>query len=129
MLQVIKQAYIAEGYMLALSNGNSLFEDSIEAWKYGPVIPNIYEAYRKHGSSRISHQKDLDISNIYQNEALKKFLDYIFDKYSNFTGSQLIVLTHKKGTPWDQVYVPNIPHIEIERERIQSYYEGLLGCA
>ncbi len=128
MLQVIKLAFISEGYMLALSNGNSLFEDPIEAWKYGPVIPSIYEAYKKYGSRSIRQEKDLDISNIEGNSYLTRFLDHMFEKYSKFTGSELIALTHKEGTPWKQVYKPNIPHIKIERERIQSYYEDLLNC-
>jgi uncharacterized phage-associated protein len=109
-------------------NGSSFEEKAVEAWKYGPVIPSIYEAYKKYGSRSIRQEKDLDISNIEGNSYLTKFLDHMFEKYSKFTGSELIALTHKEGTPWKQVYKPNIPHIEIERERIQSYYEDLLNC-
>ena len=36
-MQVLKLTYISEGYSLAI-DGERLFGDRIEAWKYGPNI-------------------------------------------------------------------------------------------
>ena len=50
-LQVIKLAYIAHGFTLALL-GRSLVPEPIEAWRYGPVIPSIYTAEYNFVNSR-----------------------------------------------------------------------------
>jgi antitoxin SocA-like protein len=52
-LQVIKLAYIAHGWMLALYQ-RPLISDSIEAWKYGPVIPTLYHALKKYGAGSVT---------------------------------------------------------------------------
>ena len=44
-LQLIKLTYIAHGWMLTLY-GRPLIVDEVEAWKYGPVIPDLYQATR-----------------------------------------------------------------------------------
>ena len=38
-MQLVKLAYIAYGWYLAIYE-KRLFDDRIEAWKYGPIIPN-----------------------------------------------------------------------------------------
>ena len=37
-MKLQKLLYLAQGIHLALENGAPLFEDTIEAWKYGPVV-------------------------------------------------------------------------------------------
>lgn len=37
-----------------LKNGMALFDDRIEKWQYGPVIPNVYNNFRSYGFSRIT---------------------------------------------------------------------------
>jgi uncharacterized phage-associated protein len=44
-MQLLKLVYIAHGWSLAIL-GRDLFPDRIEAWKYGPVIPDLYRATR-----------------------------------------------------------------------------------
>lgn len=38
----------------------------------------------------------------------------------------LIDRTHKKGTPWQQVYKEGIDGIIIDGDRIKNYYKSLL---
>src|SRR5437660_12739202 len=52
-LQIIKLAYIAHGWMLALYQ-RPLILDRIEAWKYGPVIPDLYRALRDYGGGSVT---------------------------------------------------------------------------
>ena len=52
-MQLIKLSYIAHGWTLAILD-NPLFKDIVEAWRYGPVVPDIYHRYKKFGYSRIS---------------------------------------------------------------------------
>jgi len=40
-MKIIKLVYIAHGWMLGI-NGLPLMKDPIEAWRYGPVIRELY---------------------------------------------------------------------------------------
>ena len=53
-MQLMKLVYIAYGWYLAMHNAR-LFDDRIEAWKYGPVIPNLYHATKHFGGNIIPH--------------------------------------------------------------------------
>lgn len=37
-----------------LKQGISIFEDKVEKWQYGPVIPDVYNSFRSYGFSRIT---------------------------------------------------------------------------
>ncbi|MCY4000360.1 MAG: DUF4065 domain-containing protein, partial [Bacteroidetes bacterium] len=51
-MQLIKLSYIAHGWTLGIS-GEPLFNDTVEAWRYGPVVPDIYHTYKEFGHSPI----------------------------------------------------------------------------
>ena len=51
-LRLQKLLYFAQGWYLS-RYGKPLFQDEIEARKYGPVVPKIYETYRKNDRSGI----------------------------------------------------------------------------
>ena len=52
-LQMEKLVYLAEGFTLAV-NDESLYSDDIEAWQYGPVVPDLYYALRQYGADAIT---------------------------------------------------------------------------
>ena len=52
-LRLQKLVYLSFGWFWAVYK-KDLFEDEIQAWKYGPVIPLVYYAYR-HKGDNISH--------------------------------------------------------------------------
>ena len=41
-MQLLKLVFIAHGWMLGLY-GEPLISDDVQAWKYGPVIPDLYQ--------------------------------------------------------------------------------------
>src|SRR2546428_134892 len=45
-LHVQKLLYYVQGWSLAL-RGTPAFSDDIEAWRYGPVVESVYQAYKK----------------------------------------------------------------------------------
>ena len=51
-MKIQKMLYYAQGFHLALFN-IPLFEDKIEAWRLGPVIPDVYQKYKGLGSKSI----------------------------------------------------------------------------
>ena len=120
-LQLMKLTYIANGWSLGIRK-RPLFSDRIEAWKYGPVIPYLYHFTKRHGRSEIPlEQVELDRSMV--EPEISAFLEEVFDKYGHLSGYQLSMLTHKDGSPWEQVYRPDEFGIEIPTSTIRSYYE------
>ncbi len=48
-MKMQKLVYYAQGFSLAMLN-KPLFEEPIEAWQYGPVVPTLYHAFKKYGN-------------------------------------------------------------------------------
>lgn len=127
-MKVVKLVYIAHGYHLALTGGAPLIKERVEAWPYGPVIPSLYNAFKKYGRSDIKELwEDPETGEIelVSDPEIKLFLDKIWDAYGHLNGLQLSTLTHQKDTPWDKsknkVGVGVIPNKDI-----QSHYKGLI---
>ncbi len=119
-MQLMKLVYIAYGWFLAM-RGEKFFPDRIEAWKYGPVIPNPYQATKRFRGDEIPHVliADSDISD----PGIENFLDSVVSNYGGYSGIALSNLTHKMGTPWEQVYQPNVLGIEIPDALIREHYQ------
>ncbi|MCZ8437212.1 Panacea domain-containing protein [Achromobacter xylosoxidans] len=123
-MQLMKLVYIAHGWSLGIRD-QDLFGNRIEAWQYGPVIPDLYHATKQFGRNgipldMIGSPDDMPVS-----AADQAFLEDVFRKYGHLDGIQLSYLTHQSGTPWDQVYQPGRQRIEIPDHLIQSHYIDL----
>src|SRR5260364_350033 len=57
-LKLQKLVYYAQGFHLALFS-RPLFENAIEAWTHGPVIPGLYHAYKQYGAGALPRPVDL----------------------------------------------------------------------
>lgn len=126
-LKILKLVYIAHGWCLAITD-SPLIDEPIEAWKYGPVIQDLYDSFKHYGNqfitelARYPYEED-EISTEYS-----KFLNKIWETYGEYTGVQLSNLTHKEGTPWYKVWNQNKPHTgsyKINNELIKEYYKSL----
>ena len=98
-LKLNKLLYYAQGHSLA-RNGAPLFEDDIEAWDLGPVIPSIYHKYKICGNNHITGEGK-DVSESFTEEELDLLLD-VAREYYKYTASYLVNKTHKPETPWFQ---------------------------
>ena len=109
-LQMEKLVFLAEGYTLATNSGDSLFLDPIEAWKHGPVVPELYFALRQYGADPITgdlFEYDYDAREEVRaigafSEVEGEVVDAVWDAYGSWTGPQLIKLTHEPDGPWDK---------------------------
>ncbi len=131
-LQLIKMVYLCQGWTLGVEN-TALFEEDIEAWQYGPVIPSVYYAYKQFAKSPITpnsvkayplnedSDKAIDDKT---NVILKNAVKFVLDVYGDFTGNQLSNLTHQAGTPWSEAYdgTRNKP---IKKSIIKKHFEIL----
>jgi len=103
-MKLIKLCYIAHGWNLAIFN-NPLLSEPVFAWKFGPVVANVYHAFKGYGNSRITSyantNQGIEMPSDPNTEAL---LQKVWDVYKRFDGVQLSTMTHQKGTPWDIVW-------------------------
>ena len=122
-MQLLKLVYISHGWMLALYD-RSLFRESVEAWRYGPVEPNVYNAFKKFGGNQITEPlKDYsDHFDEYELDVMKQ----VVDAYSGYTGLQLSGLTHKGGSPWDTTISMLGSRAIIPNDLIKQHYRSLL---
>jgi uncharacterized phage-associated protein len=81
------------------------FEDVIEAWQYGPVVPNIYHHFKEYGRHDIDIFKISDF--IKDKELLSArqigIIDFVWDAYYQYSGGALIDISHQ-----DQCWIDNV---------------------
>ncbi|MGY4397238.1 putative phage-associated protein [Sphingomonas sp. UYAg733] len=130
-LKLIKLVYIAYGWVLALL-GTKLFDEQIEAWKHGPVIPSVYHEFKHFGSSPITGDSvwyDLETGACNRptvdtgDKVFRPILDKVWSAYRRFSGWALREKTHQLGTPWEQVYDSKAMNKPIPDEAIQPHFQ------
>jgi uncharacterized phage-associated protein len=104
-MQLQKLVYIAHGYSLAILQ-KPLIKQNAQAWRFGPVIPDLYHALRPFGSGVVTEPINL-IPNEQLSETDRALVANVLNAYGRFSGTQLSTMTHKEGTPWREVYQPN----------------------
>lgn len=95
-LKLQKLVYYAQGFHLALYD-EPLFEERIEAWTHGPVVPELYRAYKDFGANAIPRPTDMDFS-IYD-ERTRELLDEVYQVHGQFSAWKLRSMTHDEP-PW-----------------------------
>ncbi len=117
-LKLQKILYLAQAYFLAKKN-KPLFKDKIEAWQYGPVVPNVYRAYSKNGSDPIlTYETETSISAEDQ-----IVLKEIWDTFGGYSAGRLVDITHSHA-PWKNAYAG--ASSEITHKALKDYYKPLL---
>jgi uncharacterized phage-associated protein len=118
-MKIQKLVYLAHGWNLALF-GNSLISQDVEAWRYGPVIPVLYDEFKKFRASPIT--ADAAATNEALNEQDCRFVSAVWQKYSNFSAVQLSMLTHEPGYAWDLTMRERGPFSTIPTELIRDEF-------
>jgi len=126
-MELQKLVYIAHGYSLAILD-RPLIKQHVEAWRYGPVIPDLYHALRQYGSGVVKALINL-LPEEKLSETDSKLVKSVLSAYGQFSGPQLSTMTHREGTPWREVYEPNASfHSDIIPDRlIKAHYLELLN--
>lgn len=82
--------------------GKGLFYNAIEAWQYGPVVPDVYYEYSGFGAMPISYYSLFD-SNFLINHKDKELIDSVIDSKINLDPWDLVEKTHVPNGAWDYV--------------------------
>lgn len=103
-LKLQKLVYIANGWSLAFM-GRPLIRESFEAWRYGPVVPELYREFKEYRSRYISREARTSTEQI-DSEALD-LISQVWDKYKDQSAVALSSLTHEEGSAWSMSYDPS----------------------
>lgn len=115
-LKLQKLLYYAEGLSLAFGE-ESLFRESIYAWKYGPVVKEVYEKYSFAGRSSIPCVVEVDEAEISQDDfdTIKTAMKF----YGKYSAQELVRMTHR-----EEPYISSKLYGEIDRTAIASYFRN-----
>lgn len=110
-MKVQKLLFYTQSWYLRFHNGQPLFDDNFERWRFGPVIPSIYHELKPYGycpvqrkiSGLIQTPNGVQIvtPEINENdlEAIE-LIDKIAANYGKYSGPELSSLTHAAGAAW-----------------------------
>jgi len=101
-----------------LKQGSIAFADDIEAWQFGPVVPNVYYKFCGYGAMPITSSFDGACS---VNALDAPMIDKIIDEKKSLDPWDLVADTHKRNGAWDQIYQDGAGnHRLIPRELIKA---------
>ena len=99
-LKMQKLVYYAQAYYLAI-NDAPLFNEEIEAWMHGPVIPDLYHLYKSYGDLAIPKPENIEFTRY--SEDVKDFLNDIYRVFGQFSAWKLRNMTHSEA-PFIETY-------------------------
>lgn len=99
-LRLNKLMYFAQACCLSM-HGTPLFDEKIEAWDLGPVIPSIYRKY-KHMEKRPIERTDPDFSIKFFSDEELQLLSAVMVEYGKYSTSGLVNLSHIPGGAWEK---------------------------
>lgn len=103
-----------------LENGKLAFEDDIEAWQFGPVVPEVYYHFCGYGAMAIGFEyKDVDMSEFSEDDM--STINEIVESKRLLKPWDMVKETHKKDGAWDRIYNDGLgDHKVIPQELIQQ---------
>ena len=128
LMTLLKLAYFSHGHALA-TRGEPLSLHAVRAWKYGPVIPEVYFAFRRNqGVYNLKQipQFDQDIE-----PWCRTVISDTYDKFEDIPPLKMSDITHVAGGPWDMTvrkkgYNSTIPNALIGRYFGQQLLSSLV---
>lgn len=117
-----KLLYFVQARFL-VRKGEPCFGDAIEAWSFGPVVPDVYRKYIAYGSAWIPFCSSAGEGRYRKpDKEDQKLIDSVMDRYCRYSASSLTELT-KKQEPWIRAYRGNHqkPGV-ITKKSIREYY-------
>lgn len=101
-MKLNKLLYFAQGTHLSRT-GKRLFNNNVQAWTHGPVIPSVYFKYNSYESGPISKVDDNYSFNLFSSEERTTLLD-VMREMGKYTASTLRNITHMPGSPWSTTF-------------------------
>jgi uncharacterized phage-associated protein len=154
-MHVQRLVYIAHGFNLAI-NHEPLVDEQFQAWEFGPIAPELYQALRRYGSRPVTRliryfdpmpvgdtgwSPDLDrgssplIGDVgggavvaWLSEPEKEIVDQVWNDFGRYEGYQLSALTTQdQRSPWARFYKPGGTE-PIPNNSIKDYFAEFVGA-
>ena len=135
-LKLQKLLYFVQAAFLSMTKKHEpCFFEQIQAWDFGPVVPEAYHEYKQYGSTNIPTIKsyfEFSSDNSWKSEyhlyddsfiksCDKDVINSVVDMFKDYSATALVTLTHKQR-PWRKAYVPRQNNI-ISIESIKEYFD------
>ena len=125
IMSLLKYVYFAHGWMLG-HTGNNLICHKLQAWRYGPVVPEVYHAFSHQGTYIVQkeekYNKPSSLEDLLPME--RDIVSSVYEEYSKLPTFRLSAITHSPGTPWYRYR--HTYYGEIPNDAIKEYYEELV---
>jgi len=126
-LEIQKILYLA--HMIYLGRSDTLLiNEEFKAWKYGPVLPKLYNLLKRFGIFPIKkYVFDNDVK-IIDDENINNLLTEAWEKLGYKSNWELVSITHRKKGAWKKVYEKN-KNNTITIDHIRNEYNELFKNA
>ena len=105
-MKLHKLVFYAHGWTLGILE-RPLLNETVQAWKYGPVVPSLYYEFLEYGSTpidRLATELDPEADLRTEDKDVLALLERIWQVYGAFSAAQLSAKTHEPGSPWDRTW-------------------------
>ncbi|HVB42482.1 MAG TPA: type II toxin-antitoxin system antitoxin SocA domain-containing protein [Streptosporangiaceae bacterium] len=97
-LKLQKLLYYAQGHYLA-RHGRPLFSEQMQAWSHGPVVPEVYQAFKGFGTGPLELPESDSFTWDDVDSATSEFLGMVWNTYGGYSAGRLRNMTHSEP-PW-----------------------------
>lgn len=116
-LKLQKILYFVQAEFL-VSKDVPCFSEQIEAWDFGPVVPDVYNKYKVYGGGNIRLGDNISTGISKDDQEL---LNGIIDTCVKYSASALVDITHRQ-TPWRTAYKPKCNCV-ITNKSIKDFFK------
>lgn len=103
-MKIQKLVFFAHGVHLA-AFGGPLINEEVKAWKFGPVIPELYDRLYKFGSSIVNLDiNDENLTALEDDNNAEESIRVVWKVYGSNSAWTLSEISHRKESPWDIVW-------------------------
>ena len=127
-LKLQKLVYYSQVYHL-VRNGESLFDEPIEAWAHGPVVRALYDRFKNYEWQTIPPS---EINSNPFDEIPKEsrdIIDEVYEEYGECSARRLEDLTHSEK-PWKEAYgdrpIGAACNEAIDHQSIKDFYSDVI---
>jgi uncharacterized phage-associated protein len=121
-LKLQKLVYYAQAYHLAMFD-EPLFDDPVEAWAHGPVVPELYRYYKGFGSGNIPAPDDFNAEDYDARSA--ELMDEVYEVFGQYSAWKLRNLTHQER-PWIEAYEDGTRGRVITQGAMRDFYKDFV---
>ena len=130
-LKLQKLLYYCQAWTYTIFN-EKLFDEKIEAWAHGPVVPSQYKRFKDTiAYSNIDITKTCIKTVVLRDKKIEDLLNEVMDIYGEHSASYLENLSHSEK-PWKETR-GNLPshercNKEIRLNVMKEYYSSINNC-